>query len=86
MITRRRSDQHVVNQRLFVGRRQTAQRGSGVTREDLQRKKASLRDKIEEVLEMHLELPDVTEAIALRQDLHVQVGTPFLERICVGGR
>jgi hypothetical protein len=23
----------------------------------------------------------VTEGIALRQDLHVQVGTPFLERI-----
>ena len=36
--------------------------------------------QIEEDLEMHPELRDVTEAIALRQDLHVQVGTPFLER------
>jgi hypothetical protein len=26
------------------------------------------------------ELRDVTEGIALRQDLHVEVGTPFLER------
>jgi hypothetical protein len=51
-----------------------------MTSEDLQRKNASLRDRIEEVLEMHPELRDVTEAIALRQDLHVQVGTPFLER------
>jgi hypothetical protein len=47
-----------------------------MTSEDLQRKNASLRDRIEEVLEMHPELRDVTEAIALRQDLHVQVGTP----------
>jgi hypothetical protein len=48
--------------------------------EDLQRKNASLRDKIQEVLEMHPELRDLTEDIALRQDLHVQVGAPFLER------
>jgi hypothetical protein len=26
------------------------------------------------------ELREVTEGIALRQDLHVEVGTPFLER------
>jgi hypothetical protein len=51
-----------------------------MTSEDLQRKNASLRDKIEEVLEMHPELRDATEQIALRQDLHVAVGTPFLER------
>ena len=51
-----------------------------MTSEDLQRKNASLRDRIEEVLEMHRELRDVTEAIALRQELHVQVGAPFLER------
>jgi hypothetical protein len=44
-------------------------------------KNARLRDKIDEVLEKHPELRDVTEPIALRQDLHVQVGTPFLERI-----
>ena len=51
-----------------------------MTSEDLQRKNASLRDKIEEVLEMHPELRDVTEELALGQDLHVQVGAPFLER------
>ena len=28
----------------------------------------------------HPELRDVNEEIALRQDLHVEVGTPFLER------
>jgi hypothetical protein len=44
-------------------------------------KNARLRDKIDEVLEKHPELRDVTEPIALRQDLRVQVGTPFLERI-----
>jgi hypothetical protein len=27
------------------------------------------------------ELREVTEGIALRQDLHVRVGTPFLERV-----
>jgi hypothetical protein len=48
--------------------------------EDLHRKNASLRDRIEEILEMHPELRDVTEEIALRQDLHVRVGSPFLER------
>ncbi len=41
---------------------------------------ASLRDKIEQVLEMHPELRDVVETVALRQDLHVEVGAPFLER------
>jgi hypothetical protein len=29
---------------------------------------------------MHPVLRDGTEAIALRQDLHVEVGAPFLER------
>jgi hypothetical protein len=48
--------------------------------EDLRRKNASLHDRIEEVLEMHPELRDGTEGIALRQDLHVEVGAPFLER------
>jgi hypothetical protein len=47
---------------------------------DLRRKNASLHDRIEQVLEMHPELCDGTEGIALRQDLHVQVGAPFLER------
>jgi hypothetical protein len=49
--------------------------------ETLRRKNARLRDKIDQVLERHPELRDVTEGIALRQDLHIQVGTPFLERV-----
>jgi hypothetical protein len=51
-----------------------------MTRNDLRRKNARARDKIHQVLEKHSELRDMTEEIALRQDLHVQVGTPFLER------
>jgi hypothetical protein len=54
--------------------------GSAMISEDLRRKNASLHDRIEQVLEMHPELRDGTEGIALRQDLHVQVGAPFLER------
>ena len=52
-----------------------------MTSDDLRRQNARVRDKIHQVLEKHPELRDVTEGIALRQDLHVQVGTPFLERI-----
>jgi hypothetical protein len=48
--------------------------------EDLQRKNASLHDRIKQVLGMHPELRDGTEAIAVSQDLHVEVGAPFLER------
>jgi hypothetical protein len=48
--------------------------------EDLQRKNAILRDRIDEVLEVHPDLRDATEGIALNQDLHVQVGSSFLKR------
>ena len=48
--------------------------------EDLRRRNARLHDVIEQVLEIHPELRDGTEAIALNQDLHVEVGAPFLER------
>ena len=60
--------------------RQTCTSGSGDAGYDLRRKNANLRDRIEQVLEKHPELRDVSEEIALRQDLHVEVGTPFLER------
>jgi hypothetical protein len=53
---------------------------SAMTRNDLRRKNAHLRDQIAHVVEKDPELRDVTEGIALRQDLHVEVGTPFLER------
>ena len=48
---------------------------------DLQHLHHSLRDKINEVLEKHPELRDATDEIALTQGLHVEVGTPFLERV-----
>jgi hypothetical protein len=51
-----------------------------VTGEDLRRKNGSLHDRIEQVLQMHPELRDGIEAIALSQDLHVEAGAPFLER------
>ena len=51
-----------------------------MTRNDLRRKNERLRDKIAQVVEKDPELRGVTEGIALRQDLHVEVGTPFLER------
>jgi hypothetical protein len=54
---------------------------NAMTKDELRRNNARLRDKIGQVLEEHPELRDVTESIALRQDLHVQVGTPFLERV-----
>ena len=51
-----------------------------MTRNDLRRKNERLRDQIAEVVEKNPELRDMTEGIALRQDLHVEVGSPFLER------
>jgi hypothetical protein len=54
---------------------------NAMTKDELRRKNACLRDRIGRVLKEHPELRDVTEGIALRQDLHVQFGTPFLERI-----
>jgi hypothetical protein len=46
----------------------------------LRRKNARLHDMIEQVLEMHPELRDGAETVAIDQDLHVEVGAPFLER------
>jgi hypothetical protein len=47
-----------------------------MTRNDLRRKNARLREQIAQVVENDPELRDVTEGIALRQDMHVEVGTP----------
>ena len=47
---------------------------------DLRGENASLHDRIEQVLEMHPELRDLIETKALSQDLHVEMGVPFLER------
>jgi hypothetical protein len=48
--------------------------------DDLRAKNARLHDRIEQVLDKHPELRALTEAKALRQDLYVEVGAPFLER------
>jgi hypothetical protein len=53
---------------------------SAMNIEDLRRRNARLHDMIEQVLEMHPELRDGAETLALNQDLHVEVGAPFLER------
>ena len=45
-----------------------------MTRNDLRRKNERLRDQIAQVVEKDPELRGVTEGIALRQDLHVEVG------------
>jgi hypothetical protein len=49
--------------------------------ETLRAKNARLRDKIDQVLEHNPELRDAVDGIALEQGTHVEVGTPFLERI-----
>ena len=51
-----------------------------MTRNDLQRKNARLRDQIAHVVEKDSELREQDEGLALRQDLHVEAGAPFLER------
>ena len=52
-----------------------------MTKVELRRKNDRLRDKIDQILLQRPELRDVIEVIAFRQDMHVQVGTPFLERV-----
>jgi hypothetical protein len=49
--------------------------------DDLRRSNCVLRDKIREILDRHPELRDDTEDVALYQDLHVEVGTPFLQHV-----
>ena len=51
-----------------------------MTKNDLQRKNARLRDQIADVVEKDSQLRERDEGLALRQDLHVEAGAPFLER------
>jgi hypothetical protein len=51
-----------------------------MTNNDLRQKNARLRDQIANAVESDPELRERDEGIALEQDLHVEVGTPFLER------
>jgi hypothetical protein len=53
----------------------------GRAKEELRSRNGRLREKIDSVLERHPELRDATDELALEQGLHVEVGTPFLERI-----
>jgi hypothetical protein len=53
----------------------------GGAKNELRNRNARLREKVNSVLEQHPELRDATDDVALRQDLHVQVGNPFLERV-----
>jgi hypothetical protein len=47
----------------------------------LRQKNARLRDKIKQISDRHPELRDLSDEIALEQSTHVEVGTPFLERV-----
>ena len=49
--------------------------------EDLRQKNDRLRDKIREIVDRHPELRDLSDEIAVEQGMHVEVGTPFLERV-----
>ena len=52
-----------------------------MTDEKLRQKNDRLRDKIREIVERHPELRDLSDEIAVEQGKHVEVGTPFLERV-----
>jgi hypothetical protein len=49
--------------------------------DELRQKNAFLREKIKEISDRHPELRDLSDEIALEQSTHVEVGTPFLERV-----
>ena len=49
--------------------------------DELRNQNAFLREKIKAVSDRHPQLRDLSDLIALEQDLHVEPGTPFLERV-----
>ena len=53
----------------------------GMAKDELRNRNARLREKINSILVRHSELRDATDELALQQGLHVEVGTPILERI-----
>jgi hypothetical protein len=53
----------------------------GMAKDELRNRNARLREKINSILVRHPELRDATDELALQQGLHVEVGTPILERI-----
>ena len=52
-----------------------------MTDETLRLQNARLRDKIKAISDRHPELRDLADEVALEQGAHVEVGTPFLERV-----
>jgi hypothetical protein len=72
-----RGDQRGIGQRLWSHRHREE---NAMTNVDLRHKNACLREQIAEAVEKDPELRERDEGLALRQDLHVEVGTPFLER------
>jgi hypothetical protein len=54
---------------------------TAMTEQELRDQNALLREKIKQISDRHPELRDLSEEIALEQGTHVQVGTPFLERV-----
>jgi hypothetical protein len=52
-----------------------------MTEQELRDQNSLLRDKIKAISERHPELRDLSEEIALEQGTHVEMGTPFLERV-----
>src|SRR5271170_4089456 len=49
--------------------------------DELRQKNAFMREKIKQISDRHPELRDLSDEIALEQSTHVEVGTPFLERV-----
>ena len=62
------------------GSQSGVKREAAMTDDELRQKNARLRDKIREIVDRHPELGDLSDEIALEQSMHVEVGTPFLER------
>jgi len=54
---------------------------TAVMDDELRQKNAFLREKIKQISDRHPELRDLSDEIALEQSTHLEVGTPFLERV-----
>jgi hypothetical protein len=52
-----------------------------MTDAELRDQNARLRDKINQIVEKHPELRDLSEEIALEPGMRVEIGTPFLQRV-----
>jgi hypothetical protein len=64
-----------------LGQRKRQFEEAAMSNEELRDKNARLRDKINQVVEHHPDLRDLSDQVALEQGMHVEIGTPFLERV-----